>query len=178
MSLKDSPSWITALLLWRGLHYLIEAISHALQGYPRWTGHIREFWQNMIHWMREWQIIPLYLPGVPHELHKGPKKKNDTKRWIPPGLKVSNMVLGKSREELSIAPEWMKQLGQSGYNTQLLMCLVMEVKPDAAKNSTVWEPGMLCPWIKENWICQAGDAKNKHRHPRNQWTKMNGNGQI
>ena len=75
MSLKDSPSWITALLLWRGLHYLIEAISHALQGYPRWTGHIREFWQNMIHWMREWQIIPLYLPGVPHELHKGPKKK-------------------------------------------------------------------------------------------------------
>ena len=109
---------------------------------------------------------------------KGQKKKNDTKRWIPPGLKVSNMVLGKSREELSIAPEWMKQLGQSGYNTQLLMCLVMEVKPDAAKNSTVWEPGMLCPWIKENWICQAGDAKNKHRHPRNQWTKMNGNGQI
>jgi len=33
-----------------------------------------------------------------------------------PGQKVSNMLLGKSGGQLQIAPERMKQLGQSGNN--------------------------------------------------------------
>ena len=53
------------------------------------------------------------------------------------GLKVSNMLLGKSGGELLIAPERMKQLGQSRNDAQLWMCLVMKVKSDAAKNSVV-----------------------------------------
>ena len=47
--------------------------------------------------------------------------------------------------ELLIASERMERLGQSGNDAQLWMCLVMKVKSDAAKNSTVWEPGMSCP---------------------------------
>ena len=35
------------------------------------------------------------------------------------GLKVSNMLLGKSRGELLTAPERKKQLGQSGNDAQL-----------------------------------------------------------
>ena len=50
------------------------------------------------------------------------------------GLKVSNMLLGKSRE-LLIATERRKQLGQSRNDTQLRMCLMMKVESDAAKNS-------------------------------------------
>ena len=46
----------------------------------------------------------------------------------PPGQKVSNMPLGKSRGQLLTAPERMKQLGQSGKNAQLWLCLVMKVK--------------------------------------------------
>ena len=38
---------------------------------------------------------------------------------------MSNTLLGKSRE---IAPERMKQLGQSGNDAQLRMCLVVEVQ--------------------------------------------------
>ena len=53
----------------------------------------------------------------------------------PPGRKVSNMLLGKSGGQLLIAPERMKQLGQSGNDAQLWMCLVMKVKSDAVKNS-------------------------------------------
>ena len=49
-----------------------------------------------------------------------------------PGLKVSDMLLGKSRE-LLIAPERMKLLAQSGNDTQLWMSLVMKVKSDVAK---------------------------------------------
>ena len=45
------------------------------------------------------------------------------------------MLLGKSGGELVIAPEKMKQLGQSRSDTQLWMFLEMKVKSDAAKNS-------------------------------------------
>ena len=54
---------------------------------------------------------------------------------IPPGKKVSNMLLGKSGEQLLIVLERIKQLGQSRNNAQLWMCLVMKVKSDAVKNS-------------------------------------------
>ena len=43
-------------------------------------------------------------------------------------LKVSNMLLGKSRGQLLISPETMKQLGQSINDAQLWMCLGVKVK--------------------------------------------------
>ena len=52
-----------------------------------------------------------------------------------PSQKVSNMLLEKNREELLIAPERMKCLGQSVNDAQLWMCLVMKVKSDAVKNN-------------------------------------------
>ena len=54
----------------------------------------------------------------------------------PPGRKVSNMLLGKSRGQLLIAAERMKQMGQSGNDAQLWMCVVEKVKFDAVKNNT------------------------------------------
>ena len=42
---------------------------------------------------------------------------------------------GADGQELPIVPEWMKRLGQSGYDAKLWMCLVSKVKSDAAKNS-------------------------------------------
>ena len=50
----------------------------------------------------------------------------------PPGQKVSNILLGKSRE---IASGGKKMLGQSGNDTQLWMCLVVKVKSSAVKNN-------------------------------------------
>ena len=52
-----------------------------------------------------------------------------------PSQKVSNMLLEKNREELLIAPERMKLLGQNGNDTQLWMYQVIKVKSNAAKNS-------------------------------------------
>ena len=39
----------------------------------------------------------------------------------------------------------MKQLGQSRNDTQLWMCLVVKVKPDAVKNNIAEEPKMFGP---------------------------------
>ena len=55
------------------------------------------------------------------------------------------MPLGKSRGQLLIAPERMKQLSQSGKDAQAWMCLVVKVKSDDGKNNITKEPGMLGP---------------------------------
>ena len=44
------------------------------------------------------------------------------------------MPLGKSRGQLLIAPISMKQLGQSGNEAKLRMCLVVKLKSYAVKN--------------------------------------------
>ena len=58
---------------------------------------------------------------------------------------MSNMLLGKSRGQLLIAPERIQQLGQRGNDAQLQMRLVVKGKSDAAKNNIAQEPGMLGP---------------------------------
>ena len=40
--------------------------------------HSSEFWQNVIHWRREWQTTPVYLLWEPHKLFKR-TKRYDTK---------------------------------------------------------------------------------------------------
>ena len=45
------------------------------------------------------------------------------------------MLLGKSRGQLLVAPERMKQLGQSRNDIQLWMCLVVKVMSNAVKNN-------------------------------------------
>ena len=53
----------------------------------------------------------------------------------PQDQNMSNMILGKSREQLLIAPERIKQQSQSRNDTQLWMHLVIEVKSNAIKNN-------------------------------------------
>ena len=77
----------------------------------------------------------------------------------PPGLKVSNMLLEKSRGELPIAPEWMKRPSQRVYDAQFWMCLVMKVKSNAAKNSIVTgRLGMLQSMgsqrVRHDWVTE------------------------
>ena len=61
------------------------------------------------------------------------------------------MLLEKSKEQLLIAPERMKLLGQSRNNVQLWMCLVVKVESEAVKNNISQESGMLSPEIRVNW---------------------------
>ena len=55
------------------------------------------------------------------------------------------MLPEKSRGQLLIAPERMKQLDQRGNDAQLCTCLVVMVKSDAIKNNAACKPGMLGP---------------------------------
>ena len=66
------------------------------------------------------------------------RQKDMTLGDVPPcpGWKVSNMLLGRTGGQLLIAPERMKQLGQSRNNARLWMCLVVKLKSDTLKNNT------------------------------------------
>ena len=60
----------------KGLAELNEAMRHAMEGHPRWTGHSGEFWQNVVHWRREWQTTPVFLPWEP--LNSMKRQKDST----------------------------------------------------------------------------------------------------
>ena len=80
-----------------------EAISHAMQGHPKLTGHSEEFWQNVVHWRRKWQTTPVFLLQEPHEQYEKAKRYY-TGRWaLPLGGKVSNILLGKSRVQFQLS---------------------------------------------------------------------------
>ena len=63
------------------------------------------------------------------------RQKDMIPKMSPSSWKVSDRLLGKNREQLLIASERMKWLGQSGNGTLLWMCLVVKVKSDAVKNN-------------------------------------------
>ena len=56
------------------------------------------------------------------------RQKDMTPEDEAPGQKVSNMLLGKSKEQQLIAPDRMKCLSQSRNDTQLWICLVVKAK--------------------------------------------------
>ena len=60
------------------------------------------------------------------------RQKDRTLKDELPKSKVPNMLLEVSGET---TPERMKRQSQSKNNTQLWMCLLMEVKSDAVKNN-------------------------------------------
>ena len=59
-----------------------------MKDHPRWKGHSGEFWQNVIHWRREWQTTPVYLLWEPHELYKKTKRYDTSKRCYFLGKKA------------------------------------------------------------------------------------------
>ena len=117
----------------------------------RWAGHSAESWQNMVHWRTEWQTTPGFLTWEPQEQYEK-AKRYDIGRWAPQAGRCPDLLLGKSAGQLVVAPERMKQLGQSRNDALLWMCLVVKEKSDAIKNNIAQEPGMLGPWIKVNWM--------------------------
>ena len=110
---------------------------------------------------------------IPWTLWKGKKEIEDgTGNWAPQVWKVSIMLLGKSRGQLLIAPERMKQLCQIGKDAQLWVCLVVKVK---VRCPTVFHRN-LDVISMEVWHGQAEDGEFEHWHLQNHWTKMDGNG--
>ena len=110
-----------------------EAVSHARQGHPRQMGHSEEFWQNTVHllWRKKWQPSPGFLPGEPHGQGKKKDMMLENKHPLPPGWKVSIMLLrrtdsnsNRSSKNETAGPkwEWCSAVGVSGGESKAWCC--------------------------------------------------------
>ena len=126
-------------------------MSLATQGHPRWTGHSREFWQNMIHQRSKWQTIPVYLPWEPHELYKRPYAEYIVlNAWLNEsqagtkiaGRNINNLryaddttLLAESKELESL----LMSVGRGKWKTGLKQLKIMASSP-----ITLWQIGKKC----------------------------------
>ena len=60
-------------------------LSGSYRPHPKWTSNSGEFWQNVVHWRREWQTTSVFLPQEPHEQYE--------KVFTPPLFNLFLMVI-------------------------------------------------------------------------------------
>ena len=88
------------------------------------------FWQNRLHWRREWQTTPVFVPQEPREQYE--KAKTVTPEDEAPRSESIRMTLRKSRE---IAPERMKRLGHKWkWRSAVAVSGGVKVKSDAVNS--------------------------------------------
>ena len=67
-------------------------MSHAMQGSPRRIGYSEEFWQNGVHWTREWETTSVFLTWEPHEQYE--RQKDMTVKDELPRLVGAQYAIG------------------------------------------------------------------------------------
>jgi len=108
-------------------------MSLAMQCHPRWTSHVGEFWQNMVHWRTEWQVhsVQFSCSAVsdslwPHGLqHARPPCPSTTPRassnscpssqWCPPTISSSVVPFSSCFQSFPASGSFLRsQLFESG----------------------------------------------------------------
>ena len=131
-------------------------------------GHSGEFWQNEVHWRREWQTTSVFLPWVPMN---SMKRQKGQWRMNSPGRQVPNMLLEIGGK---ITPERIKRQSQSKNNSQLWMWWMMEVKSNAVKNNiaSVNSASQSCPTLCYSMNCSTPGFPVQHQLPEHRQGKL------
>ena len=87
----------------------------------------------MIHWRKEWQPTPGFLPREPHGQYEK-AERYDTEDE-PPQVRKCPVCYWRRAVQLLIAPVRMMHLGQTKNDAQLCICLLVKVEPNATKNN-------------------------------------------
>ena len=175
--IDSNPFTDHSLVMVKTLVQLKEAMSHAVQGPQRQMDHNEEFLQNVVHWGREWQPIPVFLSREPHESYKK-AKTHDTGRWAPLRLESVQHATG---EEWKVITDSSRKNKATGLKQKWRS--VVDV---SGSESKVW-------YCKEKW-CRGNrnvrftnqgkvdevrqEMARVNTDIRNQWTNMDWNGQI
>ena len=71
-------------------------------------GHGGEFWQNVIHWKREWQTTSVFLPWEPHEQHEKADRtlKDELPRSVGAQYAMRDQWRNNSRKKEETEPDW------------------------------------------------------------------------
>ena len=119
-----------------------------LQGHTRKTGHGWEFWQNVVHWRREWHTTSVCLPQEPHKLYEK-AKRYDTGRWAPQVSRCPVCYWGRVEKQLQ--KEWLngnefeQTLGDSEGQGILVCCSSW-----GCKDSDTTEQQVANPWLYDS----------------------------
>ena len=72
-------------------------------------GHGGEFWQNMVHWRREWQTTSVFLPWEPHEQYEKAKRdrtlKDELSRSVGAQYATGDQWRNNSRKNEGMEPK-------------------------------------------------------------------------
>ena len=151
------------------LAWLNETMNHAMQCHPRQTGRSGEFWQNVVHWRREWQTTSEFLPWESHEQYEK-AKRYDTERWTPRLLSVQ-YATGEEQRNNSRSEQAESKWKQRP---------PVDVSGVKSKVRCYKEQYCIGTWKvhKSRGIVsgQTGYGKSEHWHFRNQWSKTDQNG--
>ena len=107
----------------------------------------REFWQNMIHWRREWQTTSAFLPWEPPKQYEK-AKRYDTEGWTPShprlvGVQYATGEEWRNNSRRNEEPKW---------KWHLVSVTAGESKVQCCKEQYCIGTWMLGPWIKVNWM--------------------------
>ena len=152
-------------------------MSQAGQGRTRQMGHSEEFWQNVVPWRRKWQPTPIILPGEPHGQYEKAKKTGHWKRSLPrlEGVQYATgggwrSITNSSRKKEVAGPKWK-------------WCSAVDVSGGESKVQCCKEHYCIGTWNVRSMnqgirSDQQEIARVSINSLRNQWTKMDRNGQI
>ena len=109
----------------------------AIQGHPRQMGHDGDFWQNVAHWRREWQIILKYS-CLENPMNNMKRQKDMTLKDEVPRLVGAQYATGEdwrnnTRKNEETEPKW-KQ------------CPVVDVTGDGSKVWCYKEQNCIGTW--------------------------------
>ena len=68
-------------------------------------GHGGEFWQNLVHWRREWQTSSVFLPWEPHEQYKNMTLKYEMPRSVGTQYATEEEWRNNSRKNKEAEPK-------------------------------------------------------------------------
>ena len=144
------------------------------QGHPRRMGHCGEFWQNVVHWRREWQTTSVFLPWDPHEQYEKAKRynlKEEPPRLVDVQYATGEEQKNSSRRNEEAEPKWKQRpvVDVSGGESKVWFC--KEQYCIGTWNVRSVKQGKLK-------MVKTGDSKSEHWHFRNWWTKMDQNERI
>ena len=136
-------------------------------------GHGGEFWQNMVHWRREWQTTSVFLPWEPHEQYEKAKRsvtKDELPRSVGAQYATGDQWRNNSRKNEEVEPK-RKQHPD------------VDVTGDGSKGRCSKEQCCIGTWnVRSMNQRKLKVVKQKMARvnidSRNQWSKMNWNGQI
>ena len=117
-------------------------MSYSMQGHPRWTGHSKQFWQNVVHWRRKWQTTPWFASRIRWTVQKD-KKIWQWKMSTPPQPRSVGVQYVTAEEQRAVTNSSREN---EAAGTKQKSCSLVDVSGGEGKFRHCKEPYCIGSW--------------------------------